>query len=400
VPLPRICVLCVIPDLGGAEISLLELVGRLGNRYEFHLIVPGEGRLKERAEERGAKVWILPWPEAMAQTGEVANRPTFGNLIRSASELKPLCTSLDCILREIAPQVFITNAIKAHIIGALTPRDPNIPLIWYMRDGLENRVISRRALAALAHHCDLALCISRYVASQVRKYVSRSIKSSVLYNIVDIDRFQPRSAAPSDLQKDSEGIWFGIVGPLTPLKGHPVFLDAAERVIRELPNSVFVIVGNNPYSTESSLNYEKVLRERVENSNLKDHVRFLGFRDDVPRVLSCLDVFVQPNVGPEGLGRSVLEAMACALPVIAVNRWGPAELIEDGQTGLLFPCKDAKVLADRMVLLGRDRTLRRDLGLRARHWMQLNFAPDLLVHKFDRLLAGTIARRAKGVKSA
>jgi glycosyltransferase involved in cell wall biosynthesis len=399
-PLPRICVLCVIPGLGGAEISLLELVGRLRDRYEFHLVVPGEGRLKERAKARGAKVWILPWPEAIAKAGEVATRPSFTSLIRSASELRPLTATLARILQEISPSIFITNAIKAHILGALTPRDTNIPLIWYMRDGLENRMISRRALAALAHHCDLALCISRYVASQVRKYVSRSIKNSVLYNIIDIDRFQPRTTAPSDLQKDSEGIWFGVIGPLTPLKGHPVFLDAAQRVIQRLPDSVFVIVGNNPYSTESSLNYERLLRERVENSDLKNHVRFLGFQDDIPRVLSCLDVFVQPNVGPEGLGRSVLEAMACALPVIAVNRWGPAELIENGQTGLLFPCKDAKALADQMVLLGQDRALRTEIGLRARHWMQLNFAPDLLVHKFDQLLAGTIARRARGARSA
>lgn len=399
-PLPRICVVCVIADLGGAEISLLELVGRLQDRYEFHLIVPHDGRLKESAEARGAKVWILPWPTTIASTGEVARRPTLASLIRSAGDLRPFTAQLDRLLQEIKPSVLVTNAVKAHILGALTPRVSTIPLIWYMRDGLENRFFSPRALAALSRHCDLALCISRYVASQVRRYVSPSLKTSVLYNIIDTDRFQPRSALPSDLHKDGEGIWFGIVGPLTPLKGHPVFLDAAERVIQELPRAVFVIVGNNPYTTESSLGYERSLRDRVEGSVLKHHVRFLGFRDDIPRVLSCLDVFVQPNVGPEGMGRSVLEAMACALPVIAVNRWGPAELIEDGQTGLLFPCKDADALAERMLLLGRDSALRRDLGMRARRWMQLNFAPATLVHKFDRILATTIARKAKEVQSA
>lgn len=398
--LPRVCVLCVIADLGGAEISLLELVGRLQGRYEFHLIVPREGRLAESAQARGAKIWVLPWPEAIARTGEVACRPSLASLIRCAADLRPFTTQLDRLLQAIDPCVLITNAVKAHILGALTPRRSDIPLIWYMRDGLENRFLSRKALAAVSHHCDLALCISRYVASQVRKYVSPKLKRTVLYNIIDIDRFQPRIAIPSDLHKDSEGIWFGIVGPLTPLKGHPVFLDAAKRVIQELPNSVFVIVGNNPYTTESSLGYEQSLRQRVERSLLKDHVRFLGFRDDIPRVLSCLDIFVQPNVGPEGLGRSVLEAMACALPVIAVNRWGPAELIENGQTGLLFPCRDAKALADKMLLLGRDSVLRRDLGLRARRWMQLNFAPETLVHKFDRILASTVTRRAKEAKPA
>ena len=69
-PLPRVGVLCAISGLGGAEFSLLELVAHLRGSYEFHLIVPGEGPLKKSAESAGAKVWVLPWPEAVAGVGE------------------------------------------------------------------------------------------------------------------------------------------------------------------------------------------------------------------------------------------------------------------------------------------------------------------------------------------
>jgi hypothetical protein len=74
-PLPRVGVLCAISGLGGAEFSLLELVTHLRGSYEFHLIVPGDGPLKESAELAGAKVWVLPWPEAIAGAGETARHP-------------------------------------------------------------------------------------------------------------------------------------------------------------------------------------------------------------------------------------------------------------------------------------------------------------------------------------
>ncbi len=99
-----------------------------------------------------------------------------------------------------------------------------------------------------------------------------------------------------------------------------------------------------------------------QNSLLRDRVKFVGFRNDVPGILSQLDILVQSNRGPEGLGRSVLEAMACGVPVIAVNKWGPAELIQNGQTGLLFAPLDTKQLASHMLRLGRGRVLAEDHG--------------------------------------
>jgi glycosyltransferase involved in cell wall biosynthesis len=120
-------------------------------------------------------------------------------------------------------------------------------------------------------------------------------------------------------------------------------------------------------------------------------VKFVGFRNDVPSILSQLDILVQPNRGPEGLGRSVLEAMACGVPVIAVNKWGPAELIRDGQSGLLFPPLDTGQLAAHMLTLGRDQALRKTMGKHGHNWIQQNLVPKELAGKFDRVLANAIA---------
>lgn len=395
-PLPRVGVLCAISGLGGAEFSLLELVTHLRGVYEFHLIVPGEGPLKQSADAAGAKVWVLPWPEALAGAGETAKRPSPARMLRSAACLRSFARQLSELLDKIDPSVFITNAAKAHVIGSLARRRKHVPLIWYMRDGLEDRVLSRKLLALMSRRCDLTVCISRYVAAQFRKYVSASVPASVIYNIVDLSRFRPDAIPPADLRKNPDEIWFGLVGAITPLKGHDIFLDAAERLLPQLPNAIFAIVGNNPYVTEAGFRYEQLLRCRVANSSLCDRVKFVGFRNDVPSILSQVDVLVQPNRGPEGLGRSVLEAMACGVPVIAVNKWGPAELIEDGETGLLFPPLDREQLAAHMLALGRDGALRKTMGQRGHDWIQQNLVSHELAGKFDRVLASAIASQRQG----
>jgi glycosyltransferase involved in cell wall biosynthesis len=386
--------------MGGAEFSLLELVSHLRYSYEFHLIVPGEGPLKESAELAGAKVWVVPWPDGIANVGETARRPGLTRLLRSATCLRSFTRQLAKLLDDIRPSAFITNAAKAHVVGALTRRRKDVPLIWYMRDGLENRALSRRLLSLLSRRCDLAVCISQYVAAQFREYISASVPSNVIYNIVDLNRFHPGVLPPTDLRKQPDEIWFGIVGAITPLKGQDIFLDAAEKVLRELPNAIFVIVGNNPYITESGHCYEEELRQRVLSSPLRDRVKFVGFRSDVPGILSQLDVLVQANRGPEGLGRSVLEAMACGVPVIAVNKWGPAELIQDGQTGLLFAPMDTGQLTVHMLWLGGDESSRKVMGQRGHDWIRQNLVSLELAGKFDRILAGAIAIKRANVNSS
>jgi glycosyltransferase involved in cell wall biosynthesis len=268
-----------------------------------------------------------------------------------------------------------------------------------MRDGYEDRQLSRRMLALFARHCDLAICISRYVEGQVERYISRTLRREVVYNIVDLQTFRPGNCPMPDVPKDPASVWFGAIGAITPLKGIDIFLDAAEKVAAQEPKAWFLIVGMNPYSTQANSAYESELRKRIESSSLRGRVRLLGFRKDIPSVLASLDVLVQSNRGPEGLGRSVLEAMACGVAVIGVNRWGPAEVIQDGITGLLFPHLDSAALADRMMALAKDPNLRASLGRGARLWMEENLAPPRLARQFEAIVAECLQSKAVGAAS-
>jgi glycosyltransferase involved in cell wall biosynthesis len=217
-------VLCAIAGMGGAEFSLLELVKHLRDSYEFHLIIPGEGPFQRHAEAAGAKVWILPWPEAISARARPPCMPEWLKILRAASSLRPFTRlSFGLAGRNSAVGVYHQRCQGAHHRRASSASRKHVPLIWYMRDGLEERILSRKLLALLSRRCDMSVCISHYVSAQFREYVSASLPSTVIYNIVDLNRFHPGVLPPADLRKGPDEVWFGLVGAITPLKGTTFF---------------------------------------------------------------------------------------------------------------------------------------------------------------------------------
>ena len=393
--LPVIAILNPISHLGGAEISLLELLNRSREYFQFHLIIPEEGPLKKKAEEAGIKVWEIRWPKEITQLGERNKKVSIIKFIKARIKVHTLAKKLALLLHNINAEILITNGIKCHIIGAISSKKYQIPLLWYMRDGLEGRKISLKALNYYSSKCSTAIAISNFIAGEARQFLPRTVPIHVLYNIVNLNKFQPGLLHPFDLFKKDGEIWYGMIGAITPLKGQDLFLEAAKRVLNVFPNSRFIIVGTNFYKTESSLTYEKDLQLQAQFHPLKDRVNFLGFRNDIPQILSTFDVLVQPNRGPEGLGRSVIEAMACGVPVLAVDRWGPAELVKDFQTGILFPWMDVETLSEKMVLLGKEVQLRKKIGDNAREWVHQNLIPGEIADKFINILNDITSKSLK-----
>ena len=325
------------------------------------------------------------------RAGETEKKPGPARLALVAVFASRLILEISRLLRKIRADVLITNGIKCHILGAIVPRGRRVPLIWYLRDGLEERVISRKLLSLLSFRCDTVICISRYIAGELKKEMPASLSVHVLYNIVDPEKFRPGLPLPSDLHKGEEEIWFGMVGAVTGLKGQDYFLEAAGEIANALPSARFLIVGGNFYSTSESSAYQETLNGMASKTELRGKVMFLGFRNDIPAIVSNLDVLVQSNRGPEGLGRSVLEAMASAVPVISVDRWGPAELVVDGVTGMLFRPGDTPSLAEKMLVLGKNASIRRRFGANGRTWVLENLSPEKIVTGF-RDIAGRVCR--------
>jgi len=125
----------------------------------------------------------------------------------------------------------------------------------------------------------------------------------------------------------------------------------------------------------------KILDKAINDSPLKDRIHRPGFRNNAPAITAACDVFCLPSVKREGLPRSVIEAMAYRVPPIVTNSGGSPELVEDGESGLIVPVRDAQAIADAIQKLYRDPEYRNKLGEGARERIASNFRNEDTVRK-------------------
>jgi glycosyltransferase involved in cell wall biosynthesis len=162
----------------------------------------------------------------------------------------------------------------------------------------------------------------------------------------------------------------GNVAALAPHKGQRHLVAAAARVVRELPDTRFLIIG------EGEL--REALARQIKDLGLDRHVFLTGFRTDVLGLMKSFDVFAMSSV-TEGLGSAILEAMALARPVVATRAGGIPEAVEDAVTGLLVPPHDDAALAAGISALLRDQALRDRFGAAGRERVERDFSIDRLV---------------------
>ena len=124
-----------------------------------------------------------------------------------------------------------------------------------------------------------------------------------------------------------------MVARFQPVKGHHTFQALAKRVLAQQPDTHFIVAGDDVFGVGADERYrDKILAVARSDVYLRDHLHYLGFRDDVEAVYAAADIFVCPSAF-ESYGLANLEAMACALPVVSTGCGGPAETIVDGVTG-------------------------------------------------------------------
>jgi glycosyltransferase involved in cell wall biosynthesis len=165
-----------------------------------------------------------------------------------------------------------------------------------------------------------------------------------------------------------------VVGSLYAVKGHRYLLEAAPRILRACPSTVFLIAGRG--------DLDAALREQARSLGIESRVRFLGLRQDVPALLAIGDVFVQPSLS-EGLSIAILEAMAAARAVVTTRVGGNPELVVDGQTGLLVEPADAGALAAAVTRVLADPPEARRLGDNGLARVQSRFTIEAMVREYE-----------------
>jgi glycosyltransferase involved in cell wall biosynthesis len=171
----------------------------------------------------------------------------------------------------------------------------------------------------------------------------------------------------------------GIVGRLSPVKGHRIFLKAARQTLSECPHVTFAVVGGGDERSSSEL------RRLAERLGIADRVRFTGRVDQTRRYIEAFNVAVVASIGSEAICRVALEYMALGRPVVGTRVNAVPEVVAHGTTGLLVPPGDPQAMSRALVTLLKDPHRARTYGLAGRRRVENEFTLDHLAGRTEAL---------------
>jgi glycosyltransferase involved in cell wall biosynthesis len=210
-------------------------------------------------------------------------------------------------------------------------------------------------------------------------------------NGTDIIRFQ---CSPKTLRKElgiGNRLMIGTVARLERQKGIEYLVRAAQGVVSEFPDSLFVVIGQGSLGPE--------LCQLIRELGLESHVRLLGERNDMPGVYSSLDLFVLPSID-EGMPMTILEALAASCPVIATRVGAVEKLIIEGETGLLVEPRDVPALGAAILSCVRDPALAGRLGSNGQRHVQASFSAEAMARNYLEVYSQALHKQGRAALPA
>jgi glycosyltransferase involved in cell wall biosynthesis len=323
---------------GGAELALVDIA----RPYCEHSLVGlfEDGPFRTLLTQQHIPVQVLA-TEALA----VRKQSGFFGGLSSLGQLLPLVTRVVQLSRNF--DLVYANTAKALVVGALASALSSRPLVYHLHDilSLEHfSVTNRRLLIGLANRFATAV-IANSPATQTAfiQAGGRAEITSYIYNGFAPEHYQNLEAAAFQIrqvQALQDKFVVGHFSRLSPWKGQHVLLEALTHCSEDV---TAILVGDALFGEQD---YVQQLHQQIARLHLKNRVQFLGFRSDVPELMTACDLVAHTSTAPEPFGRVIVEAMLCGRPVIAAAAGGAAELVEHGQTGWLCPPGQVSKLAD------------------------------------------------------
>ncbi len=345
--------------IAGAENSLINLVMHQDrSRFLPVFVLPGEGPLAQELRKIGVEVIFTEFPQVRRCAGVAG---AVKRLLKTVTE------------KNI--RIVHSNSIRTHAYAAIVGKIKSLKVVWHERNLITKEIVDPDRL--FSFFADALICNSYAIAARFLKKGILPRKIKVVYNGVDTARFNP------GLDKEKIRKEFGI-GPketvvaitsrFNQAKGHEIFLRAAKTIletpaIKNKPR--FLIVGDAVFSADRWR--AAFLKDMARTLGISDRVIFTGFRGDMPDIYAGIDILVLAT-DAEACGRVILEAMACAKPVVATRSGGSPELIGDGVTGLLFEPGNQGDLAGKLEGLINDAEGAKKMGASGRKLVEEKFS--------------------------
>lgn len=338
-------------QIGGAELILLDVVA---GRETSSAFLFEDGPLAKALEERKLELIISKWGRGLSQFRRdsrfLAAAPLAGRLAAITAEIAQAARSHD---------VVYANSQKAFVLAAIASAFVRRPLIWHLHD-----IISPEHFGATQRRTQVMLANARatkvIVPSQAAAaaFIGAGGRRELVEIVPNGLALPPEPRTAAELRQSLDlpaGLLVGVFSRLAAWKGQHVLLEA----LTGLPDVGCIVVGDALFGEQA---YAAELKQMVLARGLADRVRFLGHRNDVPKLMKAVDVMVHPSIDPEPFGRTLVEAMLAGVPVVATNAGAAPDILEGGKAGTLVPPNDAAALGRAIAaVLAKPETLRAQL---------------------------------------
>lgn len=385
-------------QLGGGERSLLELIGALPQAIAAAAATP-PGRLHAALTDLG-----VPTATLTGTAGSLRLHPV--HTPRAALQVASSGWQVRRAAALHGAELVHANSIRAGAMLALAPL-PGVARVVHVRDCLPSSPITAATMRLIARSADVVVANSRYTGAWVASVAPRA-QVEVVHNGVELDRWGPAGSERAAVRAAidgaaASGLLLGVVAQLTPWKGQDTAIRALALLREEGIDAHLALVGSakfrDPATRFDNERYVADLHELVRELGLREHVSFLGEREDVAQLMAALDVLLVPS-WQEPFGRSVIEAMAAGVPVVATDVGGPSEVITDGVEGLLVSPRTPPRWADAIRRLAQDEGLARSLARAARERVERSFTAASHAARMVEIYERALASASRGRPTA
>lgn len=324
---------------GGQEIRILtEIKGMLARGHELTLLCPSSAEIAPAAKRQGIDVVEIPIEQKRVSSLWRLRQWMPSNVHRY--QVINTHSSTDSWLVAVAgltlsnfPPVVRTRHVSTAVNRSRSTR-------WLYQTVTRHIVTTGEALRRQLH-CDNGFALETMT----------SVPTGV-----DLQQFFPRDRAECrrSLGLNEQDNYIGIVATLRDWKGHVYLFDAVSQLPASLSHWKLLVIGDGPY--------EPALRAKVAQLGLIERVRFVGRQENVADWMNAVDLFVLPSYGDEGVPQSIVQAMACSLPVISTPIGSIAEAVVDAETGCLVAPRDSAALARAIADLAQQPARRAEYG--------------------------------------
>lgn len=353
----KVAIVCEFASVNGGENSMLAMLEHLPEITPT-FIAPAEGRLAEALAAAGYEHQL--WSLHDAQGRRI--------------DRERVLEQLQNLVAHTGPDLIHANSLAMGRLTGRLRRKLSIPTTAHLRDILN---LNRSTISDLNVN-DRLIAVSAATREHHLRQGLDADRTQVIYNGIDPVRFGVSNsrALHRELRLSAEVRLVAAIGQIALRKGQDVFVSAAIRASEDLPDVHWLIVGERYSSKPETVAFEQQMKEQIERAGLADRFHWLGYRRDVPLLLSEIDVLVHA-ARQEPLGRVLLEAGAAGVTIVATDVGGTREILTNDRTALLVPPDDAAAIAERLTRLLTQPQLRADLSAA----VQVDIASRFDVHR-------------------